>query len=336
VDIAVVFPDDIETTQNFWDSLPSQIATLHQKGTKVIRSLDIRVFYKDVFEQNQMEQEALTPMESNEAGYLKRAQEIRDGLLNYEGLDGVAINAEAFLTQDDVERAAGVIRALSAYYGPLSTSSENSILAYNTNEPGTTSLFESVYQCVSYVFADAYGRSVERVQADWESFEGKILSSQYIPGFTFYEERGTQWHDTDDPLATSRAAAYAEWEPQDQESLKGGIFGYAADRDGAQPGDDEIVFTTFEWTKTLAKIMNKLSYDGNGAESGKVVSQAARVGSSLIVAENSYEKTGYTFTGWNSAADGSGTAYSAGETVEVSEDPLTLYAQWQASPNSED
>ena len=35
----------------------------------------------------------------------------------------------------------------------------------------------------------------------------------------------------------------------------------------------------------------------------------------------------YTFIGWNTAADGSGTSYSDGETITVSSD-MTLYAQW--------
>lgn len=38
--------------------------------------------------------------------------------------------------------------------------------------------------------------------------------------------------------------------------------------------------------------------------------------------------SGYTFSGWNTKADGSGTAYQPGDTFEILED-TTLYAQWQ-------
>ena len=39
------------------------------------------------------------------------------------------------------------------------------------------------------------------------------------------------------------------------------------------------------------------------------------------------ERTGYTFAGWNTEADGSGTKYAAGSTFTISE-MMTLYAQW--------
>ena len=40
--------------------------------------------------------------------------------------------------------------------------------------------------------------------------------------------------------------------------------------------------------------------------------------------------TGYTFAGWNTKADGSGTAYAEGDTFAITED-ITLYAQWTAN-----
>ncbi|WP_459926027.1 InlB B-repeat-containing protein, partial [Desulfatiferula olefinivorans] len=39
-------------------------------------------------------------------------------------------------------------------------------------------------------------------------------------------------------------------------------------------------------------------------------------------------KTGYTFAGWNTAANGSGTAYSGGDTFAMGSSNVTLYAQW--------
>ena len=46
-------------------------------------------------------------------------------------------------------------------------------------------------------------------------------------------------------------------------------------------------------------------------------------------------KTGYTFSGWNTAADGSGTSYAAAATFSISTD-TTLYAQWTAIFNGTD
>ena len=44
--------------------------------------------------------------------------------------------------------------------------------------------------------------------------------------------------------------------------------------------------------------------------------------------DNKYAKTGYSFTGWNTKADGTGTKYSDKQVVTISKN-LTLYAQWE-------
>ena len=49
---------------------------------------------------------------------------------------------------------------------------------------------------------------------------------------------------------------------------------------------------------------------------------------SFTVTSDTPERTGHVFSGWNTAADGSGTAFSAGDTLQP-EDSLTLYAMWQ-------
>ena len=54
---------------------------------------------------------------------------------------------------------------------------------------------------------------------------------------------------------------------------------------------------------------------------------------SLITVEgygNLPSRTGYEFTGWNTASDGRGTAYAAGATVRLTAGGNDLYAQWKA------
>ncbi len=46
-----------------------------------------------------------------------------------------------------------------------------------------------------------------------------------------------------------------------------------------------------------------------------------------VLTANAFERTGYSFAGWNTAANGSGTAYADGASVTLNSD-LTLYAQW--------
>ena len=47
---------------------------------------------------------------------------------------------------------------------------------------------------------------------------------------------------------------------------------------------------------------------------------------------NAFTRLGYTFSNWNTAANGSGTPYANGATYDFTAD-ATLYAQWSALPN---
>lgn len=70
-----------------------------------------------------------------------------------------------------------------------------------------------------------------------------------------------------------------------------------------------------------------LSYDENGG-TGTMDSQSAESGQSVTVLANAFTApTGYTFKEWNTNAKGSGTKYTAGQNVTLTED-LTLYAVW--------
>jgi len=71
-----------------------------------------------------------------------------------------------------------------------------------------------------------------------------------------------------------------------------------------------------------------VTFNSNGG-SGSMSNQISSVSASLTL--NTFTRSGYTFTGWNTAADGSGTAYADGASYSFSAD-LTLYAQWTSLP----
>ncbi len=71
-----------------------------------------------------------------------------------------------------------------------------------------------------------------------------------------------------------------------------------------------------------------ITYNANGG-TGTTNSTSGCL--NLTVSSNSFANSGYTFTGWNTATDGTGTSYAAGATYSSSAD-VTLYAQW--SPNA--
>jgi hypothetical protein len=53
------------------------------------------------------------------------------------------------------------------------------------------------------------------------------------------------------------------------------------------------------------------------------------VGKNHTAIANPYTNTGKTFSGWNTKADGTGTAYAAGATISNVQADITLYAQWK-------
>jgi uncharacterized repeat protein (TIGR02543 family) len=77
-----------------------------------------------------------------------------------------------------------------------------------------------------------------------------------------------------------------------------------------------------------------ISYDGNGNTGGSVPSNTtvnAFASTSLATNSGTLTRTNYTFSGWNTAANGGGTSYAAGATgVYVNKD-TTLYAQWSST-----
>ncbi len=76
-----------------------------------------------------------------------------------------------------------------------------------------------------------------------------------------------------------------------------------------------------------------ITYSGNGSDGGAVPPAQTKLhGSDAVVASNgSMSKTGVYFTGWNTAANGSGQSYAPGS-VYSTDANLTLYAQWSATP----
>ena len=79
-----------------------------------------------------------------------------------------------------------------------------------------------------------------------------------------------------------------------------------------------------------------VTYDGNGNTGGDVPVDGTKYpqGGTVTVLGNtgSLVKTGFTFTGWNTKADGSGTDYAAPATFAIGTANVTLYAKWTADP----
>ena len=87
------------------------------------------------------------------------------------------------------------------------------------------------------------------------------------------------------------------------------------------------ITVTATWTQETFT----LSFDGNGGTGTAPDDAVVGVGTSYTMPSNPFSKTGYSFGGWNTKDDGSGSNYSAGTSYELDYedgDEITLYAKW--------
>lgn len=80
-----------------------------------------------------------------------------------------------------------------------------------------------------------------------------------------------------------------------------------------------------------------VTFDGNGSSSGSAnpTSVSGNYNSTVtLAAQGTLVKTGYTFAGWNTLINGSGTNYAAGASYTVGASNVTLYAKWTPNNNT--
>ena len=102
------------------------------------------------------------------------------------------------------------------------------------------------------------------------------------------------------------------------------------------PGDK----WTLQGSSTLyacwAGVAQTLTYHGNGATGGNTAAQSGHTGDELTTNANGFTRDGYTFVRWDTAKDGSGTAYGEGKNgvgrYTMKPAGNDLYAIWQANP----
>ena len=85
-------------------------------------------------------------------------------------------------------------------------------------------------------------------------------------------------------------------------------------------------------------ITYSITFDGNGSDGGSMSAQPMTYDVEKALTTNAYVKSGYSFAGWNTSADGSGTSYADGQSVvnltAIDGDTIELFAKWTADPQS--
>jgi uncharacterized repeat protein (TIGR02543 family) len=103
-----------------------------------------------------------------------------------------------------------------------------------------------------------------------------------------------------------------------------GLSGYTAGNGSYASSGDVTLYA--QWNSTI-------TYDGNGLTSAASTVPAATTATgtaanTTLASVGTMVKTGYSFAGWNTQADGLGTNYASGLTTYQSAGSRTLYAKW--------
>jgi outer membrane protein OmpA-like peptidoglycan-associated protein len=96
---------------------------------------------------------------------------------------------------------------------------------------------------------------------------------------------------------------------------------------------DSTVATTSSFTIQVTNPASSvLAYRidfGTNTGTGYMNPQYAFVGSTVVLEPNLYKKDGFTFAGWNTKADGTGTAYADRASFKIDSADVILHAQWK-------
>lgn len=103
--------------------------------------------------------------------------------------------------------------------------------------------------------------------------------------------------------------------------------------DGTATCDESVWQDSHATLKLNYVTRHTIHYDGNGGNNPGIADQTKQWGSVLYLSSVKPTTPGYTFTGWNTKSDGTGTTYQPGSAYssDLYGGTVTLYAQWKVS-----
>ena len=130
------------------------------------------------------------------------------------------------------------------------------------------------------------------------------------------------------------AADGSGWQSGDTSKIRGYRFlgWYAGPQDDAGLYDWNTLLTGnvtvyAHWQRLQANVV----YDANGGTGSHAATPGWQYSDVTVPSDTSksFKRDGYVFLGWDTQADGNGTAYKDGSQVPLQDKDITLYAQWQ-------
>lgn len=176
------------------------------------------------------------------------------------------------------------------------------------------------------------GEPVGKINIAARSFQDKYWNEGVVPSYDIGDA------EKNFPYMTANDAGTISVIGLDKEKIigEGGKKGMLYDYDHRHAGlisDGGIVY---DLLGIKGSLQYSVIYDGNGADGGQVPVDSKRYvldKKVTVLSAGSMVRKGYLFAGWNTKADGSGTAYQAGDIFKIKGNTV-LYAQWDAEPNN--
>lgn len=161
------------------------------------------------------------------------------------------------------------------------------------------------------------------------------------PVLTYDTNKPNTWNGQMPSTPASVSVAYntaaadgSGWQSGDTSKIRGYRFlgWYAGPQDDAGLYDWNTLLTGnvtvyAHWQRLQANVV----YDANGGTGSHAATPGWQYSDVTVPsdASKSFKRDGYVFLGWDTQADGNGTAYKDGSQVPLQDKDITLYAQWQ-------
>ena len=206
--------------------------------------------------------------------------------------------------------------------------------------------YEDYYDSIQFLRMDSSGNSQWNYSASFKlSTEGKNLITQNSNSgwdnwgssgvtFTTVNDASVEYYDGSTKLETvSGVHGYTKFTNKNYTKTGYTLDGWYDSTLTTKYTTDHVMWANPEkvyakWTANTYTI----KFDGNGNTSGTMSDLPASYGTSKNLTTNAFQKTGYSFTGWNSNANGSGDTYNDRQSVSnlttTNGGSVTLYAQW--------
>ncbi|QJD85665.1 S-layer homology domain-containing protein [Cohnella herbarum] len=168
----------------------------------------------------------------------------------------------------------------------------------------------------------SYGYAAGSVTGTGTNVGGLIGTNGGTISYSFYDSGTTGQSDTDKGVGRSTAEMKTQSTYADSNWDFTTIWGISPSRNNGYP--------------YLQAIQKFVTYDGNGNTGGNVPTDGKSYsqGETVNVYGNTdaLVKTRYTFAGWNTQADGTGTDYASGLSFRMGSSDVILYAKWESNP----